>query len=44
MDIKENDVAIKEIEESKDMIKLKFNLKEENYLLKIFPSKDNIYI
>ena len=44
MGIKENDVEIKEIEESKDMIKLQLNLKEENYLLKIFPSKDNIYI
>ena len=44
MDLKENDVEFKEIEESKDMIKLPLNLKEENYLLKIFPSKDNIYI
>ena len=43
-EIKENDNDQKEIEESKDLLKLPIDLGEEKYLLKIFPSKDNISI
>ena len=43
MDIIENDEN-KEILESEDLLKLNINYDEENYLLKIFPSKDNISI
>ena len=44
MDLKENDCEYKEIEESKDLIKLPIIKEAENYLLKIFPSKDNLSI
>ena len=42
MDIVENDHELKKDEESKDLLKLPINFEEEKYLLKIFPSKDNI--
>ena len=44
MDIKENDFQFKEPEESKDLIKLNINYEKENYILKIFASKDNLSI
>ena len=44
MDIKENDIETKNIEECKDLLKFPIIFEEEKYLLKIFPSKDNIYI
>ena len=42
MDILENDHELKKEEENKDLLKLLINFEEEKYLLKIFPSKDNI--
>ena len=42
MDDKENDFDSKEEEECKDIIKVPIQLDKDNYLLKIFPSKDNI--
>ena len=42
MDLNEINNDIKEKEEHKDLFKLALNLENENYLLKIFPSKDNI--
>jgi len=42
LEVKENDYDLKEEEESKDLLKLPINLGKENFLLKIFPSKDNI--
>ena len=44
MDIIENENEQKEILESKDLLKLNINYEDEKYLLKIFPSKDNISI
>ena len=44
MDIKENDIEQKEMEESKDLLRLSIDLEKEKYLLKIFPSKDNVSI
>ena len=41
MDIKEKDLQVKEVEDSKDLLKLNINYNKENYLLKIFVSKDN---
>ena len=41
MDIKEKDLQVKEVEDSKDLLKLNINYNKENYLLKIFISKDN---
>ena len=42
MDLNEINNDIKEKEEHKDLFKIALNLENENYLLKIFPSKDNI--
>ena len=42
IDAKENDFDSKEEEECKDIIKVPIQLDKDNYLLKIFPSKDNI--
>ena len=44
MDIEESENEIKEVVESKDLLKIPLNKEEEKYLLKIFPSKDNISI
>ena len=42
--MKENDNEQKEIEESKDLLRLSIDLDKDKYLLKIFPSKDNVSI
>ena len=44
MDIIENENEQNEILESKDLLKININYEDEKYLLKIFPSKDNISI
>ena len=44
MEPDENDNDIKEVVESKDLLKIPINYEGKNYLLKIFPSKDNISI
>ena len=44
MDLKNNNNDSKEKEEHKDLLKIPLNLENEKYLLKIFPSKDNISI
>lgn len=44
MEQEENDNDIKEVVESKDLLKIPITYEEKNYLLKIFPSKDNISI
>ena len=42
LEVKENDYDLNEEEESKDLLKLPIDLDKENFILKIFPSKDNI--
>ena len=43
--MEDNDNELKQkIEESKDLLKLPLDLSEKQYLLKIFPSKDNIFL
>ena len=43
--MEDNDNELKQkVEESKDLLKLPLNLNEKQYLLKIFPSKDNIFL
>ena len=42
LDDKEKDYDIKEEEEGKDIIKTPVQYEKDHYLLKIFPSKDNI--
>ena len=44
MDIKDNDNYSQDLQESKDLLLLPLNLEQINYLLKIFPSKDNTSI
>ena len=44
MDLKNNNNDLKEKEEHKDLLKISLHLENEKYLLKIFPSKDNISI
>ena len=44
MDEKEYDNDIKDIQYEKDLLKMPLNLNEEKYILKIYPSKDNINI
>ena len=44
MDIIESENEQKEIIESKDLLKLNIKYQDEKYLLKIFPSKDNLSI
>ena len=44
MDEREYDNDLKDIQDEKDLIKIPLNLNEEKYLLKIYPSKDNINI
>ena len=44
MDLKKNNHDLKEKEEHKNLLKIALNLENEKYLLKIFPSKDNISI
>ena len=44
MDTKENEIELKGIQEEKDMIKIPLKLNEEKYILKVYPSKDNINI
>ena len=44
MDFKENDTNFKDIEEENNLLKISLNLNEEKYLLKLYPSKDNITI
>ena len=44
MDFKACDQEPSELQESKDLLKLNLNLDKNKYLLKIFPSKDNISI
>ena len=44
MESEENDNDIIEVVESKDLLKIPITYEEKNYLLKIFPSKDNISI
>ena len=44
MDFKENDKILKDIQDENNMIKIELNIDEEKYLLKIYPSKDNINI
>ena len=44
MDFKENDTNFKDIQEENNLLKISLNLKEEKYLLKLYPSKDNITI
>ena len=43
--MEDNDNELKQkVEESKDLLKLPLNLNENQYLLKIFPSKDKIFL
>jgi len=43
--MEDNDNELKQkIEESKDLLKLPLDLSDKQYLLKIFPSKDNIFL
>ena len=43
--MEDNDNELKQkIEEGKDLLKLPIVLCEKQYLLKIFPSKDNIFL
>ena len=44
MELKENDCEYQKFKEKKDSITLTINKEEEYYLLKIFPSKDNLSI
>ena len=44
MEQEENDNDIKEVVESKDLLKIPISYEDKKYLLKIFPSKDNISI
>ena len=44
MDIEGKDNEYKEVVESKNLIRIPINYDEERYLLKIFPSKDNVSI
>ena len=44
MELKENDNEIKDILIDKDLLKIFLNLYDDKYLLKIYPSKDNINI
>ena len=44
MDFKENDTNFKDIQEENNLLKISLNLNEEKYLLKLYPSKDNITI
>ena len=44
MEQEDNDNDIKEVVESKDLLKIPISYEDKKYLLKIFPSKDNISI